>query len=167
MPSIVQLTDFESGPLRIPNAVSGNAGEAANADLLEVIAQSEKEVLLGALGKTQYDAFQAAMAVEPLVEPYLSLKAQVTPMLKYFIFCAWLRYDEVNYTTVGGGKGSAQGQTMADLNSRFVYAWNNFVRLYCEIDGIEPSLYEYLRDTDGLSEADFRFSYQYANQFGL
>jgi len=167
MPSIVQPSDFTSGPLRIPNAVSGNVGEAENADLVAIIAQSEKEVLLMALGKTQYEAFQTALETDPVASPYDGLYDKVKELLPYFIYCAWLRFAEVNLTTVGAGKGDAQGQTQADINLRFVTAWNNFVRLYSEIDGHEQSLLEYLQETDGLSDADFRQPYTYANQFGL
>lgn len=162
MPSIVHPSDFESGPLRIPGAVSGNAGEAANADLTAIIAKSEKEVLLRALGKTQYDAFMAGTGA-----PWDGLREFVKPILMLHAYCQWLRYDEVNYTTVGGGKGQAAGQSMADLNSRYVTAWNEFVDLYMGIASYQTSLYEYLEQTEGLTSDEFHFDYVYLNQFGL
>lgn len=167
MPQIVQPSDFSSGRLRIPNAVSLNAGEGVNGDLVALIAECEERVLLGALGQTQYDAFQTALGQDPVPAPWLDVKTLVAPMLQNYIYCQWLRYNEVDFTTVGGGKGQAKGQTVADLNAKYVEAWNRFVLLYSGEDEFKTSLYEHLRDTAGLDESEFMFEYNFENQFGL
>ena len=174
MPEIVRVSDFEQGYFKIPNAVSGVPGEGLGGDLDGIIEKYEKDVLLRALGITQYDELQTALGDldnadqkwQDLVRgsgKWEGLKALIMP----YVFCMDLRFKEVRLSTVGSGKGKAKAHTVADNNQRYVEAWNEFVDRYCgEVDS-QTSLHDFLSDTDGLDVSEFDYFVRHENQFGF
>ena len=158
MPNITNTTDFQAGELKIPNAVSQNAGEGVNGDLQAIIDKHEKKVLLAVLGKTQYDMLQTELADLGNAEQYWQdlVNDHLKQMLQNYIYCKWLRFDEVKLTTVGAGKGQADGYGQSDTNTKYVERFNEFVDMFWDLE-------EFLTDSDDLEKGDDFPTVQYAN----
>lgn len=184
MPNIITPSYFNTGEIKIPNAVSGNAGEGLNGDLQAIIDKYEKGLLMAALGVSQYTELQVELDKLPFVAdtdpPSLETAAQkwidlvngsgayqgIKRIIGNYIYCNWLRFDEVTLTTTGAGKAKAQNHTVADYNQKYVDRWNEFVYWWQQGNEEDTSLLEFLNDTDGLSADKFHY-FKFENQFGL
>lgn len=165
MANIVIASDFTKGELKIPNAVSLNASEGVNGDLQAIIDKYEKKTLLAVLGKDQYDALQLELAKQPFTEGASETAAThwqtlvndyLKDLLLPYIYCKWLRFDEVKLSTVGPGKGKADGFGQSDTNIKYIERFNEFVDSLNELK-------EHLTDTEQFSVSDdFPCAY-YAN----
>ena len=178
--SILTPSYFTQGEIEIPNAVSGNAGEGINADLQAIIDKYERELLLMALGYDQYTTLQAELLKEPFVSGAGSTAAQewidlvngkdewkgLKRILGDFIYCMYLRFDEITYTTTGAGKANVQNHTVVDYNQKYVERWNELVYWWQEGYEEDTSLREFLSETSGLSADKFHY-FKYENSFGL
>jgi len=142
MPNIITATYFtDKAELTIPNAISGNVGEGLNKKLQSIIDKYERMILLELLGGDQYNILQGELdklpfnsqAVEAAdtahqrfvngYEDWQGLK----PLLGNYIYCFWMRSDEIKVGTVGSGKGKKQGFTIADRSSEYAERWNDFI----------------------------------------
>ncbi len=173
MPDITVPLDFTKGEITIPNAVSANAGEGINGDLQEIITKYEKELLLKALGKTQYDELQAALVDLPSADQkWQDLVAGsgsyqgIRRILKNFIYCHQLRFDEIRLATTGAGKDGVTYSSVAEYNQKYVERWNEFVCWYQDGNDEDLSLEQFLTDTTDLDESKFQL-FNYENSFGL
>jgi len=149
MKTITTSTRFVAEPVKIPNAVNESAGVDDNAGLNNIIEESERDILIEALGKTQYAAYQTALdqlpfnpaAVSNAPQEYIDLVNGTSdglweglhPLLDNYIFCQWLKATEVKLTMVGSGKGKSQGFSVADNSSKFTERWNKFVEKLQEL----------------------------------
>lgn len=173
MIAFVTPTDFTEGRYRIPNAVSQNAGEGTNRDLLAVIEQATDDFLKGCLTEADFaelDALELPSDGWPqkwkdFVEgqgTYEGLASMLIP----FCYCAWLQHDNVTFTSAGGSKGQTVGAATASLAGKYVQAWNRFVELYQDPTFTKfPSFKEWLEDND-YDTSEFVY-YSYENRFGL
>lgn len=173
MPLITEISDFQSGEHYIPNVLSGNAGEGVNKDFTDIQTKYERDVLLKALGKTQYNELQTALGDLPnAAQKWKDLVngkddwGGLKPILKGYIYCHWLRFDEVKLNATGAGKDNVTYSSTAEYNQKYVERWNEMIALYGGLDLYETSLYEFLRDTDGLLEDEME-AMEFENSFGL
>ena len=137
MSKIVAVTDYEKYPYKIPGAVSVNSGEGANADLQAVLDEYEIRFLYDVLGKVQGDQFYAALDdianAEQRWKDLLQGKDEypgMKPIIQPYIYCYWLRQDEIRLTNSGAGKPKVKGHYLADYNQKFVDAWTRMLILY-------------------------------------
>lgn len=173
MPNITTVSDFTKGEIAIPNAVSLNAGEGVNGDLQEIIDKYEKELLLKALGKTQYDELQAALVDLPSADQkWQDLVAGsgsyqgIKRILNNFIYCKYLKFDEIRLATTGAGKDGVTYSSVAEYNQKYVERWNEFVYWYKEGNDEDQSLREFLDENQDLDDSKFQM-FNYENSFGL
>lgn len=143
MPNIITATYFtDKAELLIPNAISGNAGEGLNKKLQSIIDKYERMILLEILGSDQYNVLQGELNKLPfnsqavtsatiehqrLVNGYEEWQG-LKPLLGNYIYCFWMRSDEIKVGTVGSGKGQKQGYTIADRSSEYAERWNDFIK---------------------------------------
>lgn len=160
MPNIVSTSDFQKGELKIANAVSQNPGDGINGDLQEIIDKYEKELLLDTLGSAQYAQLQTELGGTPSTHWQNLIDDYLKPMLLPYVYCKWLRFDEVKMTTVGAGKGKAQAFSVSDVNHKYSARWNEFS------DAVEE-LGEHLEDDANFTRPDDFPCYSYENSFGL
>jgi hypothetical protein len=180
---LIQPSDFEIGIYSIPNAVSVNAGEGVNAELQEFINESTQDLLLSALGKTQFAEFDAITSIgiadqkwQDFVDGKGTYKG-IKSVLKPYIYSGWLAHDNVKYTSAGGSKSSTRGSNVASLVSKHVDAYNKFVDRYHGGDIVRywsynrmiasnrDSLYQFMSEND-ISVDDF-IPFEYINRYGL
>lgn len=173
MPNIITPSYFNTGEIKIPNAVSGNAGEGLNGDLQAIIDKYEKGLLMAALGVSQYTELQTALAdlnnAAQKWQDFVNGSGAyqgIKRILGNYLYCNWLRFDEVTLTTTGAGKAKVQNHSVADYNQKYVERWNEFVYWWQEGNEEDTSLLEFLNDTDGLSADKFHY-FKFENQFGL
>lgn len=162
MPLITTSSDFLTGETKIPNVISGNVGEGLSGDFQAIQLKAEKELLLNALGKVQYLEFQTALGeidnVSNAKWKLIKDSEWFKPMVILYVYCKWLRFDEIIFTTTGTGKPAVKNQTRTDYNQKYVERWNEFV-------GLNIVFYDYLLDND-FNIIDFKY-YEFENQFGL
>lgn len=158
MPNITLTTDFQKGELKIPNAVSQNAGEGINGDLQAIIDKYEKKVLLAVLGKSQYDVLQTKLDDLENAEQYWQdlVNDYLKDLLTNYIYCQWLKFDYVKLSTVGAGKGKSEGYQLSDTDSKYVDRFNEFVDWFWKLE-------EHLRESENLEIPDDFPMVHYAN----
>lgn len=178
MISLVAPKDFAKGRYRIPNAISMNAGEGINADLQDVINSSVYDLLYEALGQTQYDELDAIEDLSAAPQKWKDFVngngsyRGIKEILMPFVFCNWLQYDNVHYSTVGGSKPDTVGGSTASLAGKYVRAWNTFVESYQENatgqwsgGSNKDSLYEFMTAfPENWDVSHFRL-FEYENRF--
>lgn len=157
MPNIITPSYFvDRAELEIPNAISGNAGEGINRRLQILIDKYERMMLLELLGKDQYNHLQEELELLPF-NPEAITAAQpatielvngmddwqgLSTVLGLFIYCAWMRSDEIKVGTVGSGKGQKEGFTIASRAGEYAERWNDFIiELAAALDYLEDSEY--------------------------
>lgn len=176
MPEITKTSNFRHSPLKIAVAVSENSGEDENEDLMGVITEKEREILLCVLGEDQYLALQLELVKAPFVQgagtnaqqEYVDLVQGVSgtlwqglgPLLDNYIYCHWLHEDEVKATVIGTGKGKPKGLSIADNSSKYVARWNIFVDAVYE-------LREYLEDSSFFDLPDDFPYFETGNSLGI
>lgn len=155
--SIITPSYFvDRAELEIPNAISGNAGEGINKRLQTIIDKYERMMLMELLGGDQYNVLQEELEKLPfnpeaeeaatsehqaLVNGYLDWQG-IKPLLGLFIYCAWMRSDDVKVGTVGSGKGQKEGFTIASRAGEYAERWNDFIiELAAALDYLEDSEY--------------------------
>lgn len=175
MPNITSISDFTAPPVYIPQAVNESAGVDVSAGLDAVIDENEAIILKEALGDDQYETLQTELGKLPF-DPQSGANADqvyvdlvngsgawsgIRAMLKNFVYCAWVREEEVKLSAIGTGKGRAEGFTIADFSSKYVGRWNLFIDdLY--------KLEEYLELSETLIVPDdFPYGYEHKNSLGL
>lgn len=161
--------DYLTGDTKIPNAISRNAGEPENLDLVSIIDKGERELLLSVLGSSQYDTLKAQLEIDPFtgaLQIYQDLVngkgtwIGLKELCKNYVYCKYLEFMEVSITTTGAGKSSVQNHTVTDYNQKFVNRWNEYIDWLDELE-------LFLENTDGL-EVPNDYPYPtYQNQFGL
>lgn len=167
MALLTTSSDFISGLLKIPNAVTANAGEADNPDLLKVINETEEDMLLVLLGKAQYDSLETAIADLGNADAYLVSLVNgsgdwrgLAPLVHRFIYCQWLRFIEISVTTTGAGKANVKNHSVTDYNQKYVERWNEMIEMIEE-------LRKYILDTEELEIVSSFPCYNFENQFGI
>jgi len=174
--SITKASDFTAEPIKIPHAVSQDAGVSGNADLTGVIVENERDLLIKLLGETQYFSLQTELAKLPFTEGasetastiYVELvngKANTSweglrAILKNYIFCKWLEVDEISNLVTGTGKGETEGFTVADNSAKYVSRWNIFVEKYNQLT-------EYLGDSADLDQPEKYPYFDFKNSLGI
>lgn len=168
MANMVSTSDFEKGEVKIPNAVSQNAGEGSNGDLQYLIDKYEKEMVLALLGPDQYTVLQGHLAdIDNAPEPWKTLVqgdgllwGGLKSMATKYVYCKWLVFDDVKVTSAGKGKIKAKNLTPVSPEVKFVDRWNELVR-----DSWKLS--EYILDNDGIEKGENFPCWEFKNSLGL
>lgn len=177
MPNIITASYFtDKAELLIPGAISANAGEGINKKLQSLIDKYERKILLEILGMDQYNILQGELeklpfnptAVEAADDAHQRLVNGyddwhgLKPLLGNYIYCFWMRSDEIKVGTVGSGKGQKEGYTIADRSSEYAERWNDF------IDELDDTL-KYLEDSPDFEVSeDFPYGeYTTTNSLGF
>lgn len=212
---LIDYTYFQQGELYIPNVRSKNAGEVGGENLTKVnlfIDKYERELLMNALGITLYDQLVAIVNANQLLdagnehwnalvngENYVVdgetyrfdglLGYNKQSMIAYYVFCKYLRENDVVYTTTGTVKDTSKNATSVAATPKYVDIWNFFVNAYqgkhynqdfidtpsiirnsggligltwFAEEGITRSLYQFLydkNDADPTRFTDFKFKF--------
>lgn len=218
---IIDKTYFSSGELFIPNAISQDAlpkGTPTRGDKLDVfISRNEREFLINALGVIHSDTLINILKNNELEEVgNEKWKALVNgenyvlngetyrfdglagyekqSMIAYYIFCKYLRDNDLTYTTVGTVRDVAKNSFSVSATPKYVDMWNTFINMYQgkkaseepyiirnasgEIglsyfseEGAQRSLYRYLLDKNDIDDTnfpDFQFTFhQRYNSLGI
>jgi hypothetical protein len=149
MATILSILDFRYGETKVPKAVSQNAGEEGNQDLKELIEKYEPQILMEFFTDADYAVFVTKIGDKDAEQYWLDLIngsgkwLGLKPLLKYYIFCKWLEFDDVKLTVVGAGKGKAKSFTRASVSGKYTSRWNDFVDQACCLE-------EYLRGQDDI-----------------
>lgn len=161
--------DYLNGDTKIPNAISKNAGEPENLDLVSTIDKYERELLLSVLGDTQYDELETQLAIVPFTDAlqiyqdlvngkgaWIGLKL----LCKNYVYCKYLEFLEVSVTTTGAGKSIVKNHSVTDYNQKYVLRWNEYIDWLYDLE-------LFLENTDGLEKTDNYPHATYKNQFGI
>ncbi len=186
---VIDSSYFFSGPLKIPNAVSGNAGDSVSSDLDAIGKEYERQLLIDALGVTQYSKLETALSDFPNADQkWKDLVSGVTyqvdgvaviwdglrgknkdGLVANYVYCQYLKHDEITYTTTGMGRSSVKNSTLASFTPKYVSAWSSFLKQYQGEKPYQRSLYQFLEDNEATYTVDlddFR-KYSPVNRFGL
>lgn len=175
MQTITSPSDYETIENKIPNAISGNAGEGINGDLDSIIKKYEKKMLLNVLDYNQYTTLQTELEKQPFVSgatltanpiwvsfvngdgEWMGLK----PILLNYVYCNWLRANEVKVTTTGAGKAKVKNYSTTDYNQKYVDRWNELA------DCVNVDLYNYLHKSTDINLGENYPFMDLKNSFGL
>ena len=172
---ITSPSDYLIGTTKIPNAISRNAGEPENLDLLDIIERSERGLLLSLLGASQYSMLFDELQKLPFNIGSLESAAVewvdfvngkddwigAKQLCKNYVYCKYIRFIEVSVTTTGAGKSKVKNFTVTDYNQKYVERWNELTIW------INQDLYKFIDATDGIEIHDHYPMYQYENQLGF
>ncbi len=174
MLNITTSSDYLTYPNYIPLAVSEAAGVDVNENLDALISNSEETVLLLMLGEVQYTELQTELSKLPFNPQSDSNALQywidfvngsgawkgIRQLLKDYIYCEFLREDEVQKLQIGVGKGTAEGFTQASLSSKYAIRWNVMV------SALEKTK-EYLEDSADLEVGEDFPCWETVNSLGI
>lgn len=184
---IIDKTYFVSGDLFIPNASDGNVGSGSASNLDTVIARYERQLLLDALGADLYNGLVLAMddlpgsaqkwqdlvngldyTIDGELYRWDGLKGNAKDgLLAHYIYCMYLRQDEIDYSTTGMKRNAVENAVRASYMEKYVAAWSNFINMYQGENTVRRSLKQFLEDR----ESDFPFDgfkcYGNVNRFGI
>lgn len=168
METITKPSDYLIGETKIPNAISGNAGEGLNGDLDYIIKKYEKALLLNLLGYDQWRDLQTALEDLPnadqkwqdLVNGKEEWKG-LAPIVKNFVYCHWIRFHEIKVSTTGAGKAKVKNYSISDYNQKYTDRWNELAR-WTDCD-----FRDFVSETEGLELNPLFVPYGITNQFGI
>lgn len=212
---IVNSTYFEQGELLIPNARDIDAvkvGGLNKPKLDNFIDKYERELLMDALGVTLYDELVVILKANTLEDAgkehwkilvdggnydvddktvrFDGLRGfNKQSLVASYVFCRYLRNNDVTYTTVGTVRDTAKNATSVTATPKYVNVWNGFIKKYqgshdgmladtpriirnpaglvglsfFNSEGVQRSLYQYLfdiNDSDNTKFTDFEFKFR-------
>jgi hypothetical protein len=218
---IIDKTYFKSGELFIPNIISQDAvpqGQASRSSKMSVfIDKYSREFLLNALGVDLFNELSDILKDNTLEEvgnekwkalvkgedyTYDGKKYRFDglegyekqSMIAYFVFCKYLRDNDITYTTVGTVRDMAKNSFSVSATPKYVDIWNSFIDMYqgkkfdgepkiitnpagligvsyYSEEGVQRSLYRYLSDKNEIDSGnfpDFEFKfYKRYNSMGI
>lgn len=156
---IIDNTYFQQGELYLPNArtVDADAGTSTTQvpKINTFISEFVRELLINALGVTNYNTLKGIIDANTLGdvgnekwaalvngEDYTNpdgidmrwdgLKgfSKTNSVLAYYVFCKYLRDEDVLYTTTGTVKDISKNAVSVSATPKYVNAWNKFIKLY-------------------------------------
>ncbi len=142
---VLQLTDFQVYPYKLPNSISAPNGADATGDIVVAIDNYERELLIDGLGLPLYDLVNTAtqdlgnatQALQDLVNGkqytldgrtvrYEGLK----PLLKNYVYYKFLKDKSDIFTTLGVEKPNAVNSTSQSPAQRAVKYYRDFLKAY-------------------------------------
>ncbi len=222
---IINTSYFQQGELYIPNTKNidassvGGVSNSAKAKVQIVIDRYERDLMINALGVTLYNQLYTLLDDNALEEPanskwnFLVEGEDYTKdgktlrwdglrgykqqsLVASYVFCEYMRENDMIYTTVGTVRGTAKNATSVTATPKYVDIWNRFVLAYqgkryametqpkiirspsgeigysfYKEDNVIRSLYQYLTDkneADATAFPDFEFKfYERKNSLGI
>ncbi|MBO0323465.1 hypothetical protein J0X14_14245 [Muricauda sp. CAU 1633] len=162
-------------------------GSVSTNNLDTVITRYERQLLLDALGVELYNGLETAMgdlesaaqkwkdlvngsdyAVDGESYRWDGLKGNAKDgLLAHYIYCMYLRQDEIDYSTTGMKRNAVENAVRASYTEKYVTAWSNFINMYQGENTVRRSLRQFLEDR----ESDFPIGafkcYGNVNRFGI
>lgn len=165
---IIDSSYFQGGKTHIPHtagnpSINGNVPSKYN-ELESYIERYEEELLLGAIGYTNYEALKAAKAADATLalpenaiwkdlvkgKAYTFEGTQVkwngliqegtlkTSLIANYVFYHYLIDDFQNYTAVGMQKESAKNATGQSPDLKLTHVWREFIAKYQDGAVVQP-----------------------------
>lgn len=180
---------YFTGKLFIPNVQTVpdiNPGAPTNEDkLTATIAKYERLLLVNALGIVQYNDLVANPAAQKWVNfvdgvDYSDTRRfeGIKPIIAYYVYVVFLKYDAVHYSTTGLERSDASNSTSVSNTERLVDYWNTFVNMYQYYHGCGSifygeysptfaSLYEFMYANPDDYDSSLFAVYQIQNVLGI
>lgn len=193
---IIDASYFTQGELLIPNAVDLNANSSVNnivSTLDSLIIKYERQLLLDALGSVNYNELVLELEKLPFKEdtepPTLETAGQkwidlvngatytyedetyiwdgLKSMIPYYIYCMYLRSDEVEYSTTGMARNAVTNADRSPYILKYVTSWSCFLELNQGESDVTVSLVTYMgHKKDDFSTPKLKL-YPKVNRFGI
>lgn len=176
---MLQLSDFEARPYRIPN-------QEESEDLAVFIEESEEELLTGLLGYELYTEFVSGVSTADLESRWADLRdgstyqydrktykyRGIVHLLKPAIYALWLEQNAYKLTNVGMVRNDRSDKyTVIDLEPFRVGGWNDYVRRAYDGGCMRNTWYGFMKSREDDYE-NWRFDASapyvaYQNRFGF